>query len=98
MKIKFTIKPEFVEGGLTEDYHEIFSVDVTFDDGTVYIIEVSDEDTSYADFKADIYESLFLSLAESADIEVEIDEEDYAEVNLADIEDYRVDDEWKTGC
>lgn len=102
MEIKFTIDPDVD----ADDYRELYTSQVTMEDGTSFIVRANEDEVSYDEFRADIFEDLFRSLAESTGLDVTVEEDDYATFDLDDIqdcsavdsyEDY-VADEDRSGC
>lgn len=97
MDIKFVIEPDLD----ADDYREQYSAEVTMEDGTTFTVSATEDDVSYDQFRADIFEDLFRSLAEATGINVNLDEEDYASFDLEDVDDLLEDylaDEDRTGC
>lgn len=82
MEIKFTIEPDMN----SDDYIEIFTADIFFDDGTSLSISASEEDTSYEGFRADIFEDLFTSLYETTGNALVVEEDDYTVFDDEDID------------
>lgn len=77
MKIIFAIEPDID----ADDYRELYTADVTMEDGTNFTVRATEDDVTYDQFRADIFEDLFMSLAEATGIEVEVEEDDYAVVD-----------------
>ena len=97
MEIKFVIEIDVD----ADDYKELYSADVTMEDGTSFTVRASEDDTSYDQFRADIFEDLFRSLAEATGLNVSVEEEDYASFDMDEIDDLLEDyisDEDRTGC
>lgn len=100
MEIKFTIEPDVDE----DNYRELYTADILWEDGTSFTFRMNEDEISYDEFRADIFEDLFRALAESEGISVTIEEEDYANLSLEDIdllddllEDY-LDEDGRCGC
>jgi hypothetical protein len=91
MDIKFVIEPDLD----ADDYLEQFTAEVTMEDGTTFTVSATENEVSYDQFRADIFEDLFRSLAEATGITVNLDEEDYASFDLEEVdallEDYLAD-------
>ncbi len=79
MNVKFIIDPDTD----SDEYRELYTAEVTMEDGTEIVIRATEDDLTFADFKADIFEDLFRSMAEASEIEVTIEIDDYAD-ELAD--------------
>ncbi len=74
MKIKFIIDPDLD----ADDYRELYSVEVEMESGESFTRSSNSDCISYEGFRSEIFEDLFLNVAASTGIEVELDEEDYA--------------------
>lgn len=101
MNITFTIEPDID----ADNYKEMYSCDVEMEDGTSFTVRATEDEVSYSEFRADIFEDLFRSLAETMGITLEIEEEDYAapdapneDVILLSLDDYLPDEEDRNGC
>ena len=77
MNIKFIIEPDID----ADNYKEIYSVEITMDNGETFGMSASEDEVSYDAFRADIFEDLFMSLVDAAEIEVNIEEDDYANID-----------------
>lgn len=103
MEIKFTIEPDL---DAEDDFTELFTADILFEDNTSLRVQASDTDITYDAFRADIFEDLFRSITEVAGINLIIEEDDYAtfdddeiDVILADYQDsFDEDDIDNVGC
>lgn len=104
MEIKFTIEVDVD----ADDYKELYTADVIMEDGTSFTVRASEDDTTYDAFRSDIFEDLFMSLAEATGLTINVEEEDYANIDLEDfldeVDGYPVDIEEyldnldSTGC
>ncbi len=103
MNIRFIIEPDMD----CDYYREVYTAEITTEDGQTFTVNATEDEVSFAEFKSDIFEDLFMSLAETAGLEVIVDLEDYASVDIEDfleadaileaedIEDYNPD---ASGC
>jgi hypothetical protein len=101
MEIKFTIDPDTD----ADTYRELYTADVVMEDGTSFTVRATEDDVSYDQFRADIFEDLFRSLAEATGVNVSVEEEDYASpfdedfIGLSGpLEDYVADPDDINGC
>lgn len=83
MEIKFTIEPDID----ADDYRELYSAEISMEDGTSFIVKGTETEVSYDQFRSDIFEDLFLSLAEATGVDVNVEENDYAAFDLDDVDD-----------
>lgn len=75
MKIKFIIDPDVD----SDEYRELYTAEIELEDGTEITVRATEDDVSFAEFRAEVFEDLFLSIAEASEIEVDISIDDYAD-------------------
>lgn len=83
MNIKFIIEAD----SDSDNYIELYTAQVDMEDGTSFTVNASEEDLTYDRFRADIFEDLFQSIAEATGVPVTIEEDDWASVDIDEVED-----------
>lgn len=91
MEIKFIIDPDVD----ADDYKEIYTVEVMMEDGTFFSMSANSNEITYEGFRSDVFEDLFMSLAESTGVTVLLEEDDYSNIDGM-LEDYVGDPD--SGC
>ena len=90
MDIKFTINPFVLDDDLEAEY----LADIQMEDGTSFTIKSDSNACMYYEFKSDVFEDLFRSLAEASGIDVTIEEEDLYEYEEDADYSFFLDDEY----